>query len=180
MIKNTNESYGSVTKFLHWFMAMAIIFLLAVGYFLEELQLYKLHKALGFVILILAVIRLCWRFMNPVPGYDKDMPKLMVFAGHMGHYFLYALMIAMPLSAFIASNAAMKWPVSFIFLFDMPFLWEEKNVGLAKFMMEIHSILAIIFIVIISAHVLAAFYHHFIRKDNILTRMLPKCHKDKH
>lgn len=176
MIKNTNDSYGSVTKFLHWFMAIAIILLLIIGYFLEDLKIYKLHKAMGFVVLILAIFRLCWRLINPVPGYDNSFPKLMAFAGHMAHYFLYLLMVAMPLSAFIASNAALK-PVSFMFLFDMPSFFDKKNMELAKFMMEIHGILAVVFIVIISAHVLAALYHHFIRKDNVFIRMWPKLFK---
>ena len=175
MLKNTNNSYGSVSKFLHWFMGITLICLITIGYFLEDLkmpELYKAHKAMGFLMLLLVVARLLWRFGNLTPTYDNSIPKWMAFAGHSLHYVLYALMIVTPLSAFIASNAA-QYPVSFLFLFDMPSLFANKDAELAKSAMWIHRQVALILALAIGAHALAALYHHFIRKDNILKRMLP-------
>jgi cytochrome b561 len=91
---------------------------------------------------------------------------------HSMHYGLYALMIITPLSAFIASNAA-QYPVSFLFLFDMPSLFENKDVALAKWFMFIHRQIALILACAIVIHILAALYHHFIKKDNVLIKMLP-------
>lgn len=175
MIKNTTESYGSVAKFFHWFMAIIIIGMLIMGFFLEDLKepsLYKAHKSTGFLILLLALIRLTWRFLSTSLVYKQNLPKLIKLAAHLGHYSLYILMILVPSSAFLASNAAQK-PIAFLYVFDMPLLFSEKNLELAKFMMNIHSILAIIFTIVIAAHFLAALYHHYIRKDDILKRMLP-------
>lgn len=175
MLKNTNETYGSVAKFLHWFMAIIIIGMLIFGFFLEDLKdplFYKIHKAIGFLLLVLVIARIFWRIINPVPSYDKSFPKLLGYLAHLGHYTLYFLMIAMPLSAFIASNANLR-PTSFLFLFDMPLLFSEKNQELASFLMKIHGLLALAFIAVIVAHFSASLYHHFYRKDNVLLRMLP-------
>lgn len=176
MIKNTENSYGKMSKFLHWLMAIMLLCVFTVGYWLKDLGmplLYKAHKAMGFLILILVVVRLLWRFGNKVPNYEGlSMPKWMVLAGHMAHYTLYAFMIVVPLSAFIASNAA-QYPVSFLFLFDMPSLFDSKNTELARNLMWVHKWGAFIFGWVIGAHILAALYHHFIKKDNILIRMLP-------
>ncbi len=175
MIKNTDQSYGSIAKFFHWFMAIAIICLLAGGFLFDRESfpfLFKAHKTIGFLILTLAIARLLWRFGNIVPSYDNKFPKIMTLAAHSAHYILYALMIMMPLSAFISSNAN-QYPVSFLFLFDMPSFFSHKDVELAKSMMQIHKFLALVLIFFISVHILAALYHHFIKKDNVLTRMLP-------
>lgn len=180
MIKNTESSYGSIAKFLHWFMAILILFMIALGYLLEQLdmpELYKIHKATGFFILLLAVARLFWRIYNVTPKYTK-MPKWMIFSAHFFHYGLYALVIIMALSAFIASNAAHR-SVSFLYLFDMPSLFAEKYIDLAKALMKIHEICAILLIAGITAHISVAFYHHYIRKDNVLLRMIPNFLKSK-
>jgi cytochrome b561 len=175
MIKNTKKSFGSVSKFLHWTIALIMIGLLALGFLLHDYgspYLYKVHKTIGFLVLLLVGIRLLWRIINPTPEYDNKTPKIMVFAVHSFHYLLYALMIIMPLSGFIASNAAMK-SVSFLFLFDMPSVFEVKNVDLAKLMMQAHHFIALAILFVLSMHIIAALYHHYIRKDDILKRMLP-------
>ncbi len=175
MLKNTINSYGSVAKFFHWFIAIAIIALLIVGYNLESLRipiLYKIHGAIGFLALLLVVARLLWRFGNITPTYNQSMSKWMVLAAHMMHYGLYALMIIMPIAGFIHANAE-QHPVSFLFLFDMPLLFASENEKIAKLALFIHEIVAYLLILAISAHVLVALYHHYIKKDNILKRMLP-------
>ena len=145
-----------------------------MGFLLEDLEmpiLYKAHKAVGFIVLLLAIARLLWRLTNKVPEYN-NLPKWMASLAHCFHYGFYALMIIMPLSAFISSNAA-QYPVSFLFLFDMPSLFATKNIELSKDFMDIHKLLAVVLVIAISMHILVGLYHHFIRKDNILVRMLP-------
>ena len=117
MLKNTYSSYGSVAKFFHWFIALAILCLLVVGFNLESLSpiFRKAHKAIGFLILLLVLARLLWRFSNITPSYDASMPKWMVLSAHSMHYMLYALMIIVPLAGFIASNAG-QYPVSFMLI----------------------------------------------------------------
>ena len=175
MLKNTPNSYGSIAKFFHWFIAITLLGLFITGYNLENFgipMLRKAHKAIGFMILLLVVARLLWRFGNITPTYEASMPKWMILSAHSMHYMLYALMIVVPLAGFIASNAG-QYPVSFLFLFDMPSLFASKNPELGKDAMFIHRQAALIFAYAIGAHILAALYHHYIKKDNILKRMIP-------
>ena len=175
MLKNTLNSYGSVTKFFHWFIAFALLGMFISGYNLEDsaiAMLRKAHKAIGFVILLLVVARLLWRFGNITPSYELSMPKWMILAAHFTHYLLYALMLVVPLAGFIASNAG-QYPVSFLFLFDMPSIFAVKNPELAKDAMFIHKQAALVFALAIGAHILAAIYHHYIKKDDILKRIIP-------
>ena len=175
MLENTPNSYGSIAKFFHWFMAITLLCLFIVGYNLENFvmpALFKAHKAIGFLILLIVVARLLWRFGNITPSYESSMPKWMVLAGHAMHYTLYALMIVVPLAGFISSNAG-QYPVSFLFLFDMPSLFATKNPELSKVAMFIHKQAAAIFAYAIGVHILAALYHHYIKKDDILKRIIP-------
>jgi cytochrome b561 len=179
MLKNTANSYGSIAKFFHWFIAITLLCLFISGYNLENLgiaTLRKAHKALGFIVLLMVVARLLWRFSNITPVYESSMQKWMILSAHSMHYMLYALMIIVPLAGFIASNAG-QYPVSFLFLFDMPSLFVSKNPELSKDSMFIHKQAALIFVYAIGAHILAALYHHYIKKDGILKRMIPFINK---
>lgn len=175
MLKNTSSSYGSLSKFFHWFIAIGLLSLFIVGYNLDNFEipmLKKAHKAIGFLVLLMAIARLLWRFGNITPAYKSSMPKWMILSAHSMHYMLYALMIMVPLAGFIASNAG-QYPVSFLFLFDMPSLFASKNLELSKNAMFIHKQAALILAYAIGAHILAALYHHYIKRDDILKRMIP-------
>lgn len=176
MIKNTINSYGTVAKFFHWVIGILIIIMLVFGFFLEDIDFddkYYIHKTFGFAILLLVILRFIWKIKNSSPKYPASIAPIFVKAANLMHYLLYLLMLMLPLSAFLASNFAER-PVSFLFLFDLPLIFENKNVELAKKLMEIHGVLAIILSAAICIHFAAAMIHHFYFKDNILKRMLPK------
>ncbi len=180
MLKNTNNTYGSVAKFFHWFMMFFIICLLILGSFLKDLnspQVYYMHKTIGFAMLIMLVFRLIWRLMNPTPAYNANLPKWMHLLAHLTHYTFYLLIFCIVLSGFFGSNASMR-PVSFLFMFDMPLIFKEANFALSKFLFAAHGFLASALICLICAHVGAALYHHFIRKDDVLINMLPNSLKN--
>ena len=64
-------------------------------------------------------------------------------------------------------------PVSLLFLFDMPSFFDEQNIDLAKLMMKAHHLIASVILLALAMHIIIALYHHYIRKDDILKRMLP-------
>jgi cytochrome b561 len=100
------------------------------------------------------------------------MPKIMQFAAHAGHLLLYGLMVAIPLSGWLMSSAKGFQTVWFGVL-PIPDLL-EKNKELADFLATVHKSLNLFFIAVLAGHIGAALKHHFIDKDDILTRMLPK------
>lgn len=176
-IKNTQTSYGFVAKLFHWFIAIAIIGLLIVGFNMSSMeasnqkwQLYFLHKSLGVTILILVVLRLTWRLTNTQPDLPFDLPLWQKAASKITHYLLYLLMLVMPLSGIMMSRYG-GYEINVFNLFIIP-PFAEKKPELGKLFYEIHEISAFILSGLICVHILAGLYHHFIRKDYVLSRML--------
>jgi cytochrome b561 len=87
------------------------------------------------------------------------------------HFLLYATVIVMPLAGWIGSVAASRPPYIDGVVFDLP-IASSKLLVTAAF--NVHRQIAIAIIVLASIHILAAFYHHWVKKDNILRRMLPR------
>lgn len=180
--RNTSETYGIISKAFHWVIAVLVIALLAVGLIMadmetnpDKIKLIGLHKEFGIVVLALAALRLGWKILDVSPLMPKSVGKLAVIGAKSVHFLLYVLMFAMPVSGWMMSSAA-GFPVSVFGLFTMPNL-VEPNKELRHDLSELHEIFAWGLISLISLHVLAALFHHFYYKDNVLTRMLPKISK---
>ncbi len=175
--------YTRTAKSLHWAMAILLFGLLALGFYMhdlplspEKLQLYSWHKWAGVTAFLLVLVRLAWRVAHRPPALPASMPKLMQLAAHAGHLALYLLMLAIPLSGWLMSSAKGFQTVWFGVL-PIPDLL-EKNKELGAQLAEVHEALAILFILTLLAHIGAALKHHFIDKDDILTRMLPRRTKE--
>ena len=175
MVRNTLTSYGSIAKTFHWLIFFLVLFMLFLGYFMDDVaqeargQVYNIHKLTGLSILVLMILRLLWTLTNPKPIIPD--PKLWErFAAHSVHYFFYFLLIAMPIAGWIMSSAAGKSPHLFHWMIALPISQSKPTAGLFA---SIHNTLAIVIIVTISLHVLAALYHYYVRKDNVLQRMMP-------
>lgn len=177
-LKNTDQRYGAIAILLHWLMAVLIIGMLILGLLmvrlpisLQKLKWYGWHKEYGLLVLLLASVRLGWRFGNVVPMLPAHISGLQKLAAHGAHYILYILMFAMPLTGWMMSSAA-GLPVSFFGLFVLPDLM-APNHDLMELLEEVHEWLGYGLIAVICAHAGAALQHHFYHKDDILRRMLP-------
>ncbi|HEX6733408.1 MAG TPA: cytochrome b [Azonexus sp.] len=163
---------------LHWLMALLIFGLLALGFYMqdlplspEKLKLYSWHKWAGVTAFVLVLARLAWRLTHRPPALPENMPKVMQLAAHAGHLALYALMLAIPLSGWLMSSAKGFQTVWFGVLPIPDLLAKDKALG--DLLQTVHMSLNLLFVVVIAGHVGAALKHHFIDKDDILTRMLP-------
>lgn len=176
-LRNTAEAYGSLSKFLHW----AIVLLILPQYFLveaaeelpdglEKLQIMTWHKSLGMLVLMLALVRIAWKFINKgAPGpIGNDWQRKAAAAGH---GLLYLLILAQPLSGWITSSTG-NYPVTFFGWFQFPALVGENH-DLHEVMEEVHEVLFFALLTVAAVHVAAALYHHFVLKDGVLRRMLP-------
>lgn len=176
MLKNTLETYGSGTRLLHWLVAILIISLLIVGFYMTSMEkselkwyIYGLHKATGTVVLALVSLRIIWRLSNVWPGLPSDTPKWQLWLVRCNISFLYCMMVLMPLTGFLGSLVG-GYDISFYGLFTIPAIAQDKEAG--KWLFEIHEIAPYFLIASIGLHIFAAFYHHFIMRDNVLRRML--------
>ena len=183
MLTNTESTYGTLHRALHWLMALMVIGMIGVGMYIHDLdpnipaeasvkmQLGGLHKATGMVILMLVALRLAWVLANGTPGLPGTVPRWQRIVAKATHHTMYLLMFAMPISGYVMSSYAAR-PVSVYGLFEIPPLFRDKNLDMAKAVFEVHETLATILIVLIVLHVAVALKHHFVDKDNILRRML--------
>lgn len=172
----TAETYTRTARVFHWVMAAAIIGMLAVGLYMADLdfspfklKLYGWHKAVGFLVLVAAVLRVLWRFKHKAPALPTTMQKLEKQVAKAAHLALYGMMFLMPLSGW-AMSSAYGFPVSVFGWFTLPNI-APKSKELAGILHEVHEYAGFALIGLIVLHVGAGLYHHFIRKDGVLRRM---------
>lgn len=171
------QRYTGAAMAIHWLMALIIIGLLAVGLWMVELPLaplkfevYQWHKSFGLFVLILLIVRVGWRWTNPVPMMGENMPKWQVRVAEMTHFLLYFLMVAMPISGWVMSDAAGYSPRFFGLWVPQIWVQDQTVVFWAK---EVHEIMGKMLIGLIVVHGGAAVFHHLIQRDDILLRMVP-------
>ncbi len=98
------------------------------------------------------------------------MPPALTGVGHLVHWGLYALLIAVPV---IGYKAISDGDYLDVFGIHLPAI-SEKNDDLSKRVFEWHEIGAFLIVGFVSLHILAAVYHRFVRKDRVVERMIPK------
>lgn len=175
-LKNTKQSYGLISQFFHWTMAVFVLGLLSLGYFMtgleyspDKITLYGLHKSFGFLILFLFFLRLIHKISQPIPAALSTHKNWEITLSKIIHISLYFCLLAMPLSGWLMSSAG-DFPASFfgIEMFDL----SAKDEELFKRMRIAHTILSYLLITCLSLHMAGAFKHHFIDKDQTLLRMI--------
>lgn len=175
--------YTAVAKWFHWItvvlMAVALSFGFVIKYiktepFSVKLAFYAIHESAGLTILLVAVVRLAWRQLHPPPPLPDHIPAPIRRGAAAVHHALYALLILQPIVGFLATNAwgfPMQGATAYLGFIDIPAVVGEAP-ALAKVLSTIHTVFAYVLVVLLAAHVLGAVYHHAIRGDGTLMRML--------
>jgi cytochrome b561 len=177
-IKNSSERYGLIALLLHWSVVVLVVTQVVLAgqaedtsSLLQKAKILTTHKSIGMTILMLAILRLLWRLMNPTPipvmgtkAWQERLASIM-------HWLLYALIFLTPLVGWTMSSAK-NYPVSYFGLFTWPNLVAPDE-GLFNTLRTTHGVLAKIMVSLAWLHAFAALKHHFFDKDNVLRRMLP-------
>jgi cytochrome b561 len=168
--------YTRTAVALHWLIALLVIGALCVGWTMTsmaispaKLKLFNYHKWVGVTVLALVLLRIYWRMTHRPPPLEP-MPRWQQAAAHGGHILLYFLLLVMPLSGWLYSNAA-GYPIVFLGKIPLPTLL-GKDKDLSAQLVQAHHLLAFVLAAVVVLHVLAALQHHFIHKDRTLRRML--------
>jgi cytochrome b561 len=176
--RSTPERWGLVSIALHWTIA-ALILLVQVpaGLTMVALErgplqdfLFTTHKTTGLVIFALAVVRLGWRWGNPVPALPADLPRWQAMLARSNHALLYLLLFLMPISGFLYT-ALGGFPVPLFGLYDLADLVPE-NKPLGEVCKRVHLTLQFVLYAAVALHVAGALQHHLVRRDGVLRRML--------
>ena len=171
-----STTYTPVAKGLHWLMAVMILGLLALGIYMsdlplspQKLELYSWHKWFGVTVFLLVWLRLAWRVTHRPPALPESMSPLMQLAAHAGHFALYGLMIAIPMTGWLMSSAKGFQTVWFGVLPIPDLLGRDKDMG--DLLQLLHKGLNILLMLTLAGHLGAALWHHFVLKDDTLHRM---------
>ncbi len=185
---NNSRRYGSVAMTFHWVIATLVVLNVFFGiYFVQildshdpmRLAIIGLHESIGITVLVLSVLRLGWRLINPIPPLPADFSPGKRFFARGTHYTLYALMILVPFMGWQLASipprplmlfGAIPWPK----LFYIASLSATAKKAAAGIIAPGHILLAFLLLALAIGHICAAlFYHHMIRKDQVLKRMVP-------
>jgi len=165
-------------RLLHWLMAALIFVALPLGVWAAETprgpqrsEILFVHKSIGMTVLGLVALRVVWRLAAGAPAYAEPLGRLTHAAAQVGHIALYVLMIALPVSGYLSSNGA-GTVVPWFGLFSFPHLL-SKNDALRVAAGEAHYVFAWTIAFVLAAHLGAVVWHAAIKRDSVLTRMLP-------
>lgn len=177
--KNTEIRYGSLSIGIHWLMLLLFVAVYALielrGIFPKGSDLREGLKAwhfmLGMLVLVLVWPRLAARLTGATPAIQPEPVAWQQLSAKLLHLALYAFMIAMPLLGWLLLSASGK-PIPF-FGIELPALI-AKSKETASLLKELHETLGTAGYYLIGLHAAAALYHHYIKHDNTLIRMLPE------
>lgn len=173
------DHYPGTSKFLHWLIAICVLTTAPVAIAMSRVtpgptqdNLYTLHKSLGVLILLFMIFRLINRLVVGAPIADPAIEPWQKAVSSAVHTSIYVLLFAMPVVGYIA-NSAFGASTPFFGLFNLP-PTISKNEALATQLFTVHRWTGRLLIVLVLTHVGAALYHYFIRRDDVLKRMLPR------
>lgn len=175
-LRNTPNSFGLLTKIIHWAVVVIVLGLITVGVIMHEMpnspekfQLYGLHKATGITLLTLVIFRLGWRIANPTPPILGKPATWEIWLARANHGLFYVVLIIMPLAGWGLSSAA-NIPVSVFGLFTMPALVAPDKELIVVFR-DLHFACAVTLSGLITLHVAGALKHQFVNRDGTIRRM---------
>ena len=176
-LRNNDRQWGSISKFFHWIIALAIVgngifglMMDLAGSPMRKINWLALHKSIGLTVLALILLRIVWRAFDRRPP-DEPMPRWQALAAHAMHGVLYVVIVAIPLSGWWFNSVTGK-PLQWFKQFNLPALG-EKNDALRHFAHGVHEYLFWFLVLLLLAHVGGALKHHVFDNDNVLRRMLP-------
>lgn len=151
--------YDRVAVWLHWLVAALVVVQFATGWGWSayergsepRLYLFRVHIGVGSAILALALVRVVWRLTHPAPPLPAGMGRLTRLASRATHSLLYAAILVQPVLGLLTITGFGK--------------------GLGRWPRETHMLLVDAIFALVILHVAAAFWHHFVRRDGLLSRM---------
>jgi len=178
VIRNTTTSWGWPAKLLHWIGAAAILILLIHGWWMthmtprpERLANYAWHSALGFDLLALMVLRILWRWVNPVPTQPVESKPWERYAAHLGHAGLYLLIFVVSLTGWAVANT-FRTPITKDLLgISLPRIVGTIERSTRALVEETHMVFAYVLGALVMVHIVGALRHHFWKRNDVLRRM---------
>jgi cytochrome b561 len=177
-MRSSRHRYGAVTQLFHWLTVVLVGTAYIVSPGGREDRVYsaafdsarELHETIGLLVFALVLLRVLWRLFEPTPE-PAPMAPWMKYSASAAHFALYALLLAIPLTA-IAGAWFEAHPLTIFGIGSLePMLPPAHDLG--QSIAYIHTILGNVIIWLAGFHAAAALFHHYVLRDNTLTSMLP-------
>ena len=170
------KSYDSRTIALHWASACLVLLLWLAGQTIDwfprgdaRVNARSVHIVLGLLLALVVLVRLHWRTTHGtrLPPADTGWSGRAAIGVH---HLLYTLLLVL-----IGLGMASVWfrGDSIFGLFSVP-AFDPTNTTLRRNAVHLHGLLANILLAVSALHAGAALWHHLVRKDGVLARMLPR------
>ena len=176
---SSSDRYRSPAKALHWVTALIVMAVVIpagvwIRYFEPadqafKMRLYNIHESFGVVVFVLVLLRLVYRWLYPPPAWPVETPAWVRLLAGFSHASLYALLVLMPITGFLATNA-WGFPLSLFNLLPLPSPI-GKDEAIAKILSTVHWSGAALLGVLILSHLAGAILHRHIRRDSLARRM---------
>lgn len=169
------ERYNPAARLLHWAVALLVLVVFPFGAVIKfvkddvKLTFYMIHESLGFLILWLMLARLAVRLVLRPPA-EPPMPAIFARTAATVHVALYVALIVQPIAGFLATNAH-GFPFAWFGLVE---IWSPiaKSPTIAPLFSSIHVIGGYAILLLFLLHMGGVLFHHVIRRDTTLYRML--------
>jgi cytochrome b561 len=179
MTRNTATQWGWPAKVFHWVGAVMILLLLGHGWWMthitprpDRLANYAGHSALGYDLLALLILRLLWRWLNPVPELPADLRPWERLAARLGHIGLYILMFVVSLTGWVVATTFRTPMTKDVFGIDVPPIVTSVDRSVRQWLEESHKILAYVLAAVVLIHIVGALRHHLVKRNDVLRRMV--------
>lgn len=173
MRADTTDRYGSISRLFHWGMAFLIGWqMLKVFDRIDDGEhwvgqtLVSWHVAIGTLLLGLVALRIFWAAKQngnrPTPDPVLETPA------KVGHVLLYAGMALLPITGILTLiGGGHGWAV-----FGIQLAAKGDKIPWMSSLGSLHSPIAWMLFILIVGHIGMALLHHFVRKDDVLRRMI--------
>jgi cytochrome b561 len=173
----TRTRYDATSIALHWITVALVLLNFASaelwGLFARPTRHLMIvsHMSLGILLSIVVVVRIVWRLLpghqvEPVSrGWDDRLAKGV-------QYLLYLLLLAQSVLGYIVRWSEGEAMSFFGILIPPPFAPMTRAEH--HTLMERHNQVGWAIIILAAGHAAAALYHHFVLRDRVLVRMLPR------
>ena len=165
-----------LSRLLHWTMAVLVIVMLFIGVGMVSTTspryagLLSVHRSIGIVILVLAAVRLVNRLLNPPPPLPADLPGWQKALATVSHWLLYAFLFGLPLVGWAMLSAG-GYPITIFGTLALPPI-APHDAPLFAALRTTHGLLAYALFATVLAHIGAALFHGWIRRDGVLKSMV--------
>jgi cytochrome b561 len=170
-------AYSVTARALHWITAALVLTMIPVAVAMVNVSsgplqdwLYDLHRSLGATVIPVIIVRFAYRLTHPPVPLPDEIPRIQRTVARATHWTLYGLLLVQPFVGWVATSAY-RAPITVFGLFVLPPIWPQDQ-PFSERLYLVHQLIGLAIACLVVLHITAALYHHYVRHDRVLLRMI--------